>query len=521
MTTETRMPKERVLKSPFIADLQADLSMFMAAQDMVITNNGLVEVSYGDEELTAVILPLFVETMSLVAPHKVRPMSDAVDFFGMQASRDHNGEPGHIFFYEDWRVSDYVPAFVPIRQTINSSGRFLYEMGNVGSALSNAIGPVQKVVALKDAIGIRVDSYNMEDETKRAKNPTEMHLAFPSIEVREAQLEVAEVGSIEKFVIRGEQLVEAEAKRLKVTVDDIKDLQFDYYSSIMHLAVHRGANVSIGELAPDNSKETGDDSFPIMRPLYLKWDVRTTFTRQRGLSALLNGEVMTTEPLEVLAYAQDFEPTSVLDVKKTVLADYENAIHMWPWHKYSTQLSLNASFDITLRNKRLNVSVNEHEMLALGARREELRFMNQYDTIAVVNLWIKELIEDYNFVEQKAKSSRDPFVQEAYKGRAIQTALRLVSRLSAIANNGVGQRAIAQVKQRVADALYGATNSLDGYDAIHVGAQNHRLRVWAGIRTLELLQLISDKDAMRLAQIVSSSDALSYALSAVDLSSFN
>jgi hypothetical protein len=516
MTNESRMPSERVLKSPFVAEFQSNLSLFLAAQDMASNPSSNSEIAFGDEELTSTILPLFQETLNLVSPYKVMTLTDAVGFYGMKSSRDHNSEPGHIFLFEDWKVQDRVDAFVPIRQTLNSSGRFLQDMAGVSSALANTLSPVQKVVSLKDSIEIRVDSYNMDDLTKRAAQPTQIHMAFPSLEVREAQLEVTQFGSLYPFIVEGKDPTDSDLKKLGVTKRQVESLRFDYYASIMHLAVAKGQNLSVGEL---ENAVAGEDSLNV-NPLYIKWSQKTSFTRQRGLSALLHGQVETTEPLEVVAYMGDFEPSDMLTVNYPYLSDHDGALHLWNWPRYSSKLALDASFDITLRNKKYTVTVNEHEMLALGARRNEIKFMNQYDTKALVNLFFKHVKDDFKFISTMAKNARDPLVKDAFRGREIQSALRLVGMLSSVASNGAGQRAIAYAKQRVADQMYGDNGTLDGYDEIHVGVQNHRLRVWAGIRVLELLQLITAEEAAEIARMVKDSNALAYALSTVDLAAF-
>jgi hypothetical protein len=516
MTNETRMPSERVLKSPFVAEFQSNLGLFLAAQDMASHPSSSSEIAFGDEELTSTILPLFQETINLVSPYKVMALTDAIGFYGMKSSRDHNSEPGNIFLFEDWKVQDRVDAFVPIRQSLNSSGRFLQDMAGVSSALANTLSPVQKVVSLKDSIEIRVDSYNMDELTKRASQPTQIHMAFPSLEVREAQLEVKQFGALSPFIIEGKDPSSDDLTKLGVTVRQIESLRFDYYASIMHLAIAKGQSLSVGELQSETDAESGIT----LNPLYIKWTQKTSFTRQRGLSALLHGQVETTEPLEVIAYMADFDPSDSLTVNYPYLSDHDGALHLWNWPRYSSTLALDASFDITLRNKKYTVNVNEHEMLALGARRNEIRFMNQYDTKALVNLFFKHVSDDFTFIKTMAKNAKDPLVRDAYRGREIQSALRLVGMLSGVASNGAGQRAIAYAKQRVADKMYGMTGTLDGYDEIHVGVQNHRLRVWAGIRVLELLQLITAEEAAKIANMVRESNALAYALSTVDLATF-
>jgi hypothetical protein len=516
MTPTELMPKERVLNSPFMSEFQSNLALFLATQDMVAHHPMANKVSFTDEEMTSFVFQLFSETVSLISPYDIRPLSDAVDFYGMKSSRDHNGEPGHIFLYEDWKVQDHVEAFMPIRQTLNGTGRFLLDMPTASAALANALGPIQKVVSLSDAIDVRVDSYNMQDQTKRASDPLEIHIGFPSLEVREAQLEVQYLNALEPYIFGATEPTDAELKKIGITRSELKSIKFDYYSSLMHLAVARGSRVSIGEI----KSVVRDGENATMGPLYILWSIRTTFTRQRGLSALLHGEVETTEPLEVIAYLQDFTPATSLSVNYPRLSDHEGAIHLWKWHKYSSKLSLQAPFEITLRNKRYKVSIDEHEMLSLGARRNEVRFMNQYDTKALVRIALKSMMDDYKFVVSKAKNSKDELVKEAYKGREIQSVLRLVAMLSSIASAGAGQRTITYAKQRIADAMYGQTGTLDGYDEIHVGVQNHRLKVWAGIRVLELLQLISGEEAAQLADMIRESNALAYALSTVDLSSY-
>jgi hypothetical protein len=524
MTPDVTMPSERVQNSSFIGEFQSNLALFLATQDMVANHPARAVVSFSDEELTSTIFPLLQETLTTISPYNIRALSDSVAFYGMTASRDHNGEPGHMFLYEDWRVQDHVDAFVPVRQTPTSTGRFLVDQPTVSGALAHALAPVQKVVSIADTVNSRIDSYNLTEVTKRAKDHTIIHLAFPSLEVREAQLEVDTLDALIPYVIEGKEATKGQLDKLGLTERQLKSLRYDYYASIMHLGVARSNQVTVGELMHSMASGTNDATnaaatVGVHSPLYIRWVERVQFTKQRGLSALLNGEVQTTEPLEVLAYQRDFAPADTLSVNYPKLSDYEGAVHLWNWPKYSVKLATSAPFEITLHNKSYRVSVDEHEMLALGARRNELRFMNQYDTKALVRIWLKHIFDDHKFVAAQAKSAKDDLVKEAYRGREIQSALMLVAMLSSIASNSTGQRAITYVKQRVADAMYGNTGTLDGYDEIHVGVQSHRLRVWAGIRTLELLQLISPTEASELAKQIKETNALAYALSTVDLNS--
>jgi hypothetical protein len=487
-------PSERVMGHPAIAELRSNLAMFLAYQDMV--SKGLEPlIKYKDEELTSVVLPIFMSALAENSPFKVRLLSDVVQYFGKRTAYDFRRSPLQIAIYEDWNFSESITAYVPIKHLRDHGSRYLEPNTAVSTAMSVAMRSVRNSLSMQDIVSRRMDTFELSNASSSpASSVCSVTLGFPALTERELMSNVS-LGTVSDVVIEGAEVDE----ELKATPVDIDAVKFDYYAMITHLATANAPNVFTS-----STLNKGD----VYSVPYLLWSTPTTLKQPVGNTAIVHGELTTSEPLEFLAYVPDFKPTQALEVQPLPLEDHRGCIHIWKWRDASSELALTAAYETSVSNRQYVVAVDEHEMLGLGMRRDNVKFITPTTAKAVAKIWFDWVIEEEAYLVERISKTKDTIVQEAFAGRRVQNAIHLVQQLAGIGTSSTGSSAARYVNQRIADAMYKA-GVIDDYSAMHVGIQKRRIDIWAGLATLQLLGLLNQDDAAAIIEVLSKTNALS------------
>lgn len=491
-------PRERIVKHPVISELRSNLAVFLAYQDMIAKyGTAAAEISYNDEEMTSVILPLFSRALSELSPFPLRMIEDVVAHIGKRSTRTHTGVPGHVIVYEDWDFGIETPSFTRVRQTATGNQSFLIPSPTTTGALTNSMRPIKTLMDMTTLVHRRLATYEMNPASLRVpKGGTELILALPSLIELEANL-----GEVPGTIA-------AELEGMGPAVKDranVDHVVFDHYSTLMHLAVVKAPSVSVSYI-----------DTPVGHAPYLVWDVRTSLSEAVGPSAIEQGRVSTSEPLEVLVYAEDFPPAMKRAARVLPIDDYHHGVHLWDWYGSSHKLELNPGYPATVKNVSYLIEVNEAELLGFGQQRKNVRFLKPTMAAAIVSVWVSWLMEDRDFIDNAVMGTSDTLIIEGFKGRQIQSAMQLMSLLIAIGANGAGANAIKTVRRKLADQMY-AKGKIDDYSEILVGIQAHRLNVWAGLVTLQLLGLITPENATEIMLYLVENNAMAMMVGTVDL----
>lgn len=491
-------PRERIVKHPVISELRSNLAVFLAYQDMVgIHGLAACEISYNDEEMASVILPLFSRALSELSPFPVRMIEDVVAHIGKRSTRTHTGVPGHVIVYEDWDFGIETPSFTRVKQTSTGNQVFLIPSPTTTGKLTDSMRPIKNLMDMTTLVHRRLATYEMNPASLRVpKAGTELILAFPSLIELEGAL--GEASGTIASEIKGVAM----AVKNRKYVDNVL---YDYFAMITHLAVVKAPSTRV------SFAENATGHVP-----YLVWSVSTALSEPVGPSAIEQGRVETSEPLEVLVYVDDFAPAMKRTARVLPIDDYKHGVHLWDWYGSSHQLEMNPGYQVTIRNKSYLVEVNEAELLGLGQQKKNVRFLKPTMAAAIVSVWITWLMEDKAFIDAAEKGTSDTLVIEGFKGRQIQSAMQLMSLLIAIGAHGAGANASKTVRRKIADMMY-SQSRIDDYSELLVGIQAHRINVWAGLVTLQLLGLITTEDATNMMVYLVENNAMALVIGTVDL----
>lgn len=500
----------RITKVPQIAELSGNLALFLAHQEMLTSGHSPVLVQYSDEEIATQIIPAFAAALNEFSSFKLRLLSDSVAFLGKKSTYAYDGQLGHSVVYEDWRFGGSVTGFTAIRRSRNGDERFLVEELAVSTALTSAAAPIESVLSVSRLVDQRMATYAMTDATRPVpQSGPEITLGFPSLVERSVRLD----GDSRAFVV-GVQLGSAyRPPMIESEVDSMRDpmskasfaqLNFDYYSTLVHLAVARSQSVHMA---------VAESGVP-----YLIWTHRAPVVVPFGESAVSAGTVMTTEPIEAIAYTDDFVPTESLTFREPPIKEHQSDLHIWNWADASASLSFKQQYTARIQNAEFSVNVDEHEILGLGAMRRRTRFLVPTAAMAVVRTWLDWTVEEDRYLQEEAKTSKDDLTTIALRGRRLQNSMAMAATLIHIGSTGVGERAAGYVHRKLRDELY-AAGAIDSYSDLKVGIQNHKIRIWAGLVTLQLLGLISEDDTNQIVKDLTSSDALTMMVGTIDLPS--
>jgi hypothetical protein len=496
-------PSSYLSNTAGVDELKTNLSLFLAYQDMRITFS-TPKIHFSDHEMSKIVIPKFIEALAEVSPFKARVMTDITSHLAKKTSRDHMGNPGRSVLFEDWNFSREITAFTALqRDSENKMQRFLRVDTSTTDALSAALNPIGDTLSIKGLVDSRLSVYDLSAANDRIPTTgAELSFAFPSI-LESDYAHGLNPEDVIKTLQSGIAKLTAEQQKTQSAQDyamsqRLRSRLHDYYSYIVHFAVAHGENVGVSSHAIK-----GLDT----KNLYLVWRINTDLKKPIGNSAISGSEVFTSEPLEAIMYQRDNEATSTLDAETVKLAEHDDGVHIWDWHSVSEKVALEAAYSTTVRGKAYSVTMQEHHLLNIGARRQRLRFMKPGLAQAITGLWFEWFMEDQRFVQKAIKSSKDDLVKAAFEGREKINAIALVQRLQKIGSVGIGAACTRMVRQGLAEKMYGA-GLIDDYEDIHVGIERHKLAIWSGLTSLQLLGLMDDNEVQEIAKYLSNTNAL-------------
>jgi hypothetical protein len=503
-------PSIRIMKSSIVSEFRSNLALFLAYQDMVTRENIKPDVMYDPETMVNVILPTFHQAMNSLSRFKSRPLSDAISFMTKGSAFDHLGRPSHIAVYEEWDFSADVKAFVPVRQDVSGKVRYLSVQTATSTALSAAMSPVRAMLSLSKMADERLSAYKMIPTAERAlMDDVEFFLGLPSLIEREMSsgLSMYDLSdSIMKGSLREDLYPQADTE-VGCSPEKFKALLHDYYATMVHLVVAKMDQTFVTTAV--------EDGLVIERP-YLVWDIRTEISKPLGQSAISNGMVKTSEPLEALAYAADFKATDALTVHQVDLEKYERSLHIWLWRPHSSKLNYSTSYTTEIRNIEHTVSVNEAEVLGLGRRRDNVMYLTPTVAKAAVITWLNWIVEEDIFLTERIASASGDLVKESFQGKKIRNSIHLINVLSSIGSSSAGANAARFAEQRLAESLY-STGNIDDYSELRVGIQKKKMAVWAGLVTLEVLGLTSKLDTNMLLEMITKNNSISLVIGSTEM----
>lgn len=497
----------RVRNFEGVNGLVSNLSLFCAYQNM-LQRKIEPAMTFSDEEMVNVIIPAFINSVTRISSFEPRAISDAVGFIGKKTCVDYVNTPAYMVLFENWDFSTSMSAFTPVRQTVNGKQRYLLHESNVSSAVSACMSPVRSILDVQRMVDNRLATYELMEASKRQPaEGTQCALVFPSIIEKEI---LTEDGSGDDPASSTGRLPQA-LQLGSLPEDSTEEVQrifecmsYDYNTYLLHLAVAKAGSTSVAEA---DSKEW---AVP-----FLTWEVSVSMKKPIGEAAIVNGRVITTEPLELLAYVPDFAPSGTLNADVLPLHEYEKGVHIWPWHENSLPLTKELAYVAHVGGHEYATVVTENEMLALGTRRGHVRFLKTTVATAIARIWHQWHFSEDQFILEQKRATKDKNIKSSYEGRRTQNALRLINNLAMIGASGAGANATRYIRARIAEQMK-EKGEIDEYNALHVGAQKHRLNVWAGLATLRLLYLVTEEEVNSILEYLKETNALSLVIALQD-----
>lgn len=511
-TPAEMVPSERLQRNEFFAEFRSNYGFFAMWQDFMRNSSEHAKISYTDAEMVEVVFPAVAQAFADLTPYTTRIISDTVGTYTKKSVLDDRSRPVVSAIFENVDFTTDVSAFRPIRHHPRSGLRFLYPETIVSNSLTHALAPVQQTMSLSAVAESRLTSISMLPPADR--QPVEgvmVWFGLPSV-VRLAErmgvpastlMQGLRSGSI-ATVFDATHVEGMEGEQRATLEREFANAISDYRSVVTLLAIEHSDQIGVSVMEIEGR-----------RVPYLVFDQRVDFGVPLGDSAIINGRVSTTEPVEALAYSGDFQASHRFEVNPIPIASdrFKSTLHGWDWDRASVSLAFKGAFPITIRRQEYVIQIEEYEFLNLHYPRPEVRFMRPSAAIASCAVWLDWLKDDLQFIDDQI-ASRTPgdAIYNGLMGRKHMMALGLAKLLIAIGQNGCGGRASSIVLRKLRDSLY-ASKAIDEYVAFTHNAEMVRLHLWAGLTTLQMFEMITAEETDRLQRVISESNALSYIVS--------
>lgn len=515
-TPDALQPSGRIRESEGFNRLLGNATIFAAVQQMV-AEQGIRPTPFTEEQLAAVVIPMFNQAVMNISPFKERSVADAVAHLGHKSHSDYDGSRSHVAIYEDWSFSKAGTAFVPVRQSRAGHGRYLMRDITVSDTLSAALAPIAEMFAVKPFVERYLQAMALPPagHWNVLSNGTELLFALPSISstplpagvsatslmeaLREGNVGTALVSALELEVEDGdaEGDISSHARRVDA-------LLRNYYLAVFCYAIRCGGTTQVGPVETENGSN-----------LVCVWRFSADTKVPLGQAAIVGGQVTTTEPLERISYAQDSEPSMTVVTQPLPLGDYEKSLHMWDWRAASLPVVYNDTYELTVGSNLYKVHINETDVLSLGYTRDRLRFHIPSSARAIVEMWWTWYSSTIASLTAMKAGTSDTLVLAAIEGRMMNANVILVQRLRAIGSSPVGANLSRVVNHRVAVQMRGL-GKLDQMRQLYVTPHEIRNSVWSGLVILQMLGLLAPAEAASLNQQLSASGALATVMALAD-----
>lgn len=525
VTPDDAAPKQRVVIAPGMANLLSNAAWFAAIQAEV-RKNGLPRCTFNDEEMAAVVIPMFVEAVNTCSPYKERTLAECVAHLGSMENREYDGSISHYALYESCDFGREAVAFTAVRQTRNGRGRFLMPEAVVSDALTDALGPVSDTFSVESLVKGFFGTIEMAQRGHFpvSKDGSEILLAMPSMSSVLHTFDIDEstlLAAIESNAPTSELAITTRFAHTPVTaasgeddLEEVSDSQKDrlailqnvtdrvthsYYVSLFVLALTRSSNYVLVPVATELSSLTKDTDNAIVdgdlkeAPNYnlmVEWHIPYSGAHPLGLSANRNNEVITHEPLEALVYLGKIEPSRKVAYPSLPLSDYEKSLHIWLWHQATQPVSYTDAYETVISGKTYKVDVTETQILNLGYARPRLRFHMNTGTRALVKMWLSWYEHSTKMLEDLQNSTQDDVVRSAVEGRLLAVRIALVTRLRAIGTSRVGLNLVRTVERDVIQQMH-QQGKIDAMKTIHSVPHQVMTQTWAGLVLMGMLDLMS------------------------------
>lgn len=503
----------RIRNSSGFDELYTNLGLFLAYQDMIevagITPGAvsITGVPFPDEELANVVIPLFREAISEVSPFVIRPIGDCVSMVGLTTSRRHDEFPALSILYEDWAAPKEMIAFVPVRLSHKGNERFLDTDVGITERLSMGMVPAVQEFGVPAFAAARKATHDLTPAHSRVpKQGSSMVLGFPSLTEREVAAGRSGEDILE-YIKTGAAPLDAEGNPTPPT-RAFKWTAFSAYAHLVHIAASRIHSGTMDVAHAASRSEASGVSVLGSYPLFLRWNIPTSFQEAVGEGAVYNGIIVSTEPVEAIAYSSDFSPTTKMTVAAPPIQDYPSAVHIWDFMSAASRVDYVSTYATTLRNKPYSAIITEKEILGFSASRPRLHAMRSPVARSIIAMWNDWFLSDLTSIRAGAAGTKDPSLKAVYEGAELATALDVMNRLITIGSTGLGANVARAVEGQIRDSLV-SSGYIDDVSDLTVGVQRTSILIYAGLVTLELLGLMTPGESGSLMTVIRDSRAMS------------
>lgn len=147
----------------------------------------------------------------------------------------------------------------------------------------------------------------------------------------------------------------------------------------------------------------------------LEFEIHTNLVEPLGYSAILDGRLRTTEPLEVLVYARDTQAATSIMVQPTRLPQDVNTSDTaqdWAWFSISKRLAVRTKISGSLGGSTYSVDVTERDILSVAADVSNLYRTANTALVAASYTYVRSVLKRVDFMETALSTfkSTDPRV---------------------------------------------------------------------------------------------------------------
>lgn len=527
-----RLPR-RLAESVRIEEFTSNQAIFDAVNEFAMLQPAQRGNAAQAEDMIRNHFAEFSEIVAAVSHISTVPAADVAGRYGLALSWDHTGRPVSGVLYENWAKDTRVAAFSSVKHVAHKYRYLLADPAEAG-AMSDALTAVMSTISMNRVVETRMSIYERSPLAARyaaAGKGAKIDVAMISSIVAEMErtADMNRVRDLTSIIANGcEPLTEYHSAVDEIDQEALllraRRLSAMFFSALMHFAAHglKNATLHIARVAADTAIGTEQNVVQDLPRLALVWEVRTTQVLPLGPTAIENGVVWTTEPIEAMLYEGEVEPTQTLssayhDIPS--IADFDRAqfLHAWDWWSISNPLSVSTTYKTTVRGQSFSVNMSETDLLMTPVARDRVRFILPASARAMVRLWLEWYAADIKSVRaemSRAKRDNDSATMIAADAHRRNLESAMIDTLRQIANTTMGKHISQKIVGTITAALY-ASATLDDRPDILVGAQAALRDIWIGVTILQFLALIDMEDARVLIAQMSSSDALAYRIGAV------
>lgn len=489
-----------VLQSGVISDLSRNYTFYHIHNENVKAGLDDYRLTYAPTSISEFVFTHFENAMNTISPFSVVTLDKEIEHLRKVSSKDHLHRPTLIQIFENPKVDSSTATFTVSRL---NKYKFLNQVPLISDLFVDANERIASAMTFSSMMELDRSLHNQTPVSKRMDpSGTAITLSLPSLLMASVRFNLDP--SLAMVYADPNSTVEQQNDALIQIVEKV--LNDKRYSKTLEqesselASLFEAGKIKVGESLPGNVQEYSlfnriwtrleqlrrsvyiklmviaikkSDSLNLVHHdgytkiaaqgarVGLQFTIHTNHVVPLSISAIHEGVVKTTEPLEALLYVPDWDETTQESFFAPALPSVEASErhdNRWDWHQATVGLRFSTTFKTTMLRGKYSVDITERDLLR---QRDRVRFVRRTENamlVSTVSTWVNHTEARLATLEKqvaRANEQGDVDVALATRGVIIGILQKVIDVIQDVSRVALAQQYAKKVRVAIPEQMRG------------------------------------------------------------------